>query len=312
MSDLRWKMNTIDEILEKIVKKEPALLSVEVEGITYKRHFLPKERLILLGGGNIAQEVAHFAAAVGFTVSVVDERPFLANAVKFPDANEIYCEEFLQAIEHLHIREWDYVAIMTRGHKFDLSCLLKVLQGEMPRYVGLVSSKRRVEGIKGLLKNYGISEERIAQVHMPIGLRIGSLTVPEIGISIVAELITEKRKGVNRYSTDTLLTMTDVDFRVVDFLRKTSGKRMLLMVCEALGSTPVKTGAAMAIDDQGNMAGTIGGGYVEEEILKEARSLVGKGTKKLVTYELDKEVTEMEGMNCGGTMKVLLLDLERE
>ena len=44
----------------------------------------------------------------------------------------------------------------------------------------MMGSKRRVAGIVDLLQEEGNSWETVAQIHMPIGLNIGALTVPEI------------------------------------------------------------------------------------------------------------------------------------
>jgi len=45
----------------------------------------------------------------------------------------------------------------------------------------------------GRLEKEGIAKERLAAVHAPIGLRIGARTAEEIGISVVAELISIRR-----------------------------------------------------------------------------------------------------------------------
>ena len=79
----------------------------------------------------------------------------------------------------------------------------------------MMGSKRRVAGIVDLLQKEGNSGETVAQIHMPIGLNIGALTVPEIAISIVAELIEERRKGTSRRSHSQLLTCTDTDLSLI-------------------------------------------------------------------------------------------------
>ena len=42
----------------------------------------------------------------------------------------------------------------------------------MPGYLGMIGSKRRVSAQFTMFKGMGISEEKIAQVHNPIGLPI--------------------------------------------------------------------------------------------------------------------------------------------
>ena len=57
----------------------------EADGtVTVREPFYPEERLIILGGGHVALALVEFAAKVGFTVTVVDDRPSFANAPGFP------------------------------------------------------------------------------------------------------------------------------------------------------------------------------------------------------------------------------------
>jgi xanthine dehydrogenase accessory factor len=53
----------------------------------------------------------------------------------------------------------------------------------------MIGSRRKIKLIFDDLRREGVSDEALARVHAPLGLEIGSQTVPEIAISIVAELI---------------------------------------------------------------------------------------------------------------------------
>ena len=63
----------------------------------------PRERLIILGGGHIAQPLCEFAAKCDFAVTVVDDRMEFANEARFPLAKEVICDSFQDAIEKLRI-----------------------------------------------------------------------------------------------------------------------------------------------------------------------------------------------------------------
>jgi xanthine dehydrogenase accessory factor len=65
------------------------------------------------------------------------------------------------------------------------------------RYVGMIGSRRKIKMIFENLAVAGISPAALAAVHAPVGLDIGSQTVPEIAVSICAELIAE-RNGTQR------------------------------------------------------------------------------------------------------------------
>ena len=56
-------------------------------------------------------------------------------------------------------------------------------------YVGMIGSKRKIRLIHDDLLHRGLTAEVLERVHAPLGFAIGSQTVPEIAISIVAELI---------------------------------------------------------------------------------------------------------------------------
>ncbi|MCK4837644.1 MAG: XdhC family protein, partial [Desulfobulbaceae bacterium] len=56
-------------------------------------------------------------------------------------------------------------------------------------YIGMIGSRRKREKIYQALMEEGVSDERLKQVHSPIGMDIGAETPEEIDVSIVAELI---------------------------------------------------------------------------------------------------------------------------
>ena len=74
-------------ILENLEAGRCAVLHRTVDGVEYTRLFRPRERLILLGGGHIAQPLCRMAAMLDFEVTVVDDRPDFAAASRFPEAD---------------------------------------------------------------------------------------------------------------------------------------------------------------------------------------------------------------------------------
>jgi xanthine dehydrogenase accessory factor len=62
-------------------------------------------------------------------------------------------------------------------------------------YVGMIGSKRKIRLIFEDLLAKGVPAEALSRVHAPLGFAIGSQTVPEIAISIVAELIACRNLG---------------------------------------------------------------------------------------------------------------------
>lgn len=295
-------------ILESAKAGKPDTLEITIDGECYLRNFRPEERLLILGAGHVAQPVCSFAAQLGFAVTVVDDRPSFANQSRFPEAVNILCDSFPSAIQRFGITENDYVVIVTRGHRWDADCLRCIFPGTFPRYLGMIGSKRRTVGLLNLLEEEGHSRALLDRIHTPIGVDIGALTVKEIGISIVAELIACRRSGSKRRSKSATLVSEDVDIPLLEMLADPKQRKCLLLVYETAGSTPVKSGAMMAVDDRFQTAGTIGGGCSENAVLRDAFHMIGTGETRCVTIDMSNDVAEEEGMVCGGTMKVLIED----
>ncbi len=299
------------EILNKTRNHQTAQWTVDIDGAAYTRMFRPKERLILLGGGHIAQPLCSIAAMLGFGVTVVDDRPSFANHPRFPEAEQIVCDAFAPAIRELDIQAGDYLAVITRGHRYDADCLRTVLSGTMPMYLGLLGSRRRTIALLAMLEQEGFERDRLDAIHTPIGLDIGALSVQEIAVSIAAELVQCRRQGLNRRSKSCILTEETFAEDVLADILERDIPRALLLVYETSGSTPVKSGAFMTVDQNFQAKGTIGGGCSESAVLRDAFHLIGTGKRQCVTVNMSNDVAAEEGMVCGGQMKVLLMDLSQ-
>ena len=270
------------DIWDAVTAGREADLVRTVDGRRVVRRFLPPERLVLLGGGHVSLALYEAALKVGFAVTVADDRPAFASYTRFPEAKEVICDSFENALPRLNIGAGDFVCVLTRGHKDDTVCMKYLLRGNEPRYLGMIGSHRRVKGLFELLGEEGYDKERIGRVHAPIGLAIGAVTPAEIAVSICAELIAARHA-----------------------LPAEAG----LLPQQNTDSTPVKGGALMGADKLGNAAGTIGGGCGENQAILAARRLMGTGKSQVVTVDMTGEVAAMEGMVCGGTMDVLIEDL---
>jgi len=86
------------------------------------------------------------------------------------------------------------VAIVTRGHKQDEECLSAVIAAR-PDYVGMIGSKRRTNIVLEKLREEGADENELRKVRAPIGLDIGAVSPEEVALSILAEIVAERRGG---------------------------------------------------------------------------------------------------------------------
>ena len=277
------------------------------EKLTVCEPFLPQERLIVLGGGHIALPVCHFGAACGFTVCVVDDRPDFANTERFPEAAQVLCDSFENGIRRLGITPFDYVVVITRGHRHDADCLRVLLPGTEPAYLGMIGSRRRTTGLLQMLREEGYDEQRIAKICTPIGLSIGAVTPSEIAVSILSEVIAYKRLPEHgdpgRFCND-----SDAELSTLQYLAENGEPKAIVTVIETKGSTPRGTGAKMAVSPLGKVTGSIGGGCSEAAVILDAVRIIGTGRYKLIDIDLTGDVAESDGMVCGGTMRVLVED----
>jgi xanthine dehydrogenase accessory factor len=147
-------------------------------------------RLLIVGGGHVGQAVAKLAADVNFDVWVVDDRDSCVSAERFPNAQRRIVGDIGRTLQELkgQVTPNTFALIVTRGHNHDEEALYH-LAPTPAGYVGMIGSRRKVRLIFDDLEAKGISTEALARVHAPVGLEIGSQSVTEIAISIVAQLI---------------------------------------------------------------------------------------------------------------------------
>lgn len=166
------------------------------QGIAYLPT-LPRITLLIVGGGHVGQAVARLAAECDFAVWVLDDRAAFACRERFPSAERLLVGDIGNSLKDLvrdDVTASTYCLIVTRGHSHDEEALYH-LAGSNAGYVGMIGSKRKIKLIYEDLVSKGISREALARVHAPLGFAIGSQTVPEIAVSIVAELIAVRNLG---------------------------------------------------------------------------------------------------------------------
>ena len=155
------------------------------------------------------------------------------------------------------------------------------------------------------LREWGISEEKIAQVHNPIGLPIKGVTPPEIAVSILAELILTKRTK----KTDGKV-QTELDYEVLSEWLAQSRPCAMATILKAQGSSPRKEGAKMLIFENKSILGSVGGGLVESKVIEKGCEIIGSGKAFLFHFVMDADVAARAGMACGGTFDILIEDVK--
>jgi xanthine dehydrogenase accessory factor len=166
-----------------------------VRGIAFLPH-RPRITLLLVGGGHVSQAVARLGAECGFSIWVVDDRERFASKELFPAAERLFVGSIGETLRTLvpALTPATYALVMTRGHNHDEEALFRLAETRCG-YVGMIGSRRKIRLIFDDLAAKGVRPGALARVHAPLGLDIGSQTVPEIAVSIVAELIACRNLG---------------------------------------------------------------------------------------------------------------------
>src|SRR5438270_13530635 len=92
---------------------------------------------------------------------------------------------------------------------------------------------------------------------------------------------------------------------------RSEGKRVAVARVVGLeGSGPRDPGAAMAVSEDSEVAGSVSGGCVEGAVLTEALAVLAADSPKLLTYGIADEEAFAVGLTCGGTIHVFVQPLD--
>ncbi len=79
----------------------------------------------------------------------------------------------------------------------------------------------------------------------------------------------------------------------------------LVTVIETWGSAPRPPGALLAMCDDGQVAGSVSGGCVEDDLIERVRHGERVAKPSLVTYGVSKEEAARFGLPCGGNLRLV-------
>jgi xanthine dehydrogenase accessory factor len=162
----------------------------------YTEELGPPPPLIIAGAGHVGQALATLAHTLDFRVTIIDDRLDYVTPERFPHATRI-TGDIESELRKIPIDPSTYIVIVTRGHRHDGDALHAVINSPA-KYIGLIGSKSKIKLIFDNLSEKNVPLEKLLQVHAPIGLEIGAVTVNEIALSIAAELIAARRNRANR------------------------------------------------------------------------------------------------------------------
>jgi xanthine dehydrogenase accessory factor len=98
--------------------------------------------------------------------------------------------------------------------------------------------------------------------------------------------------------------------RDLDRWRRQDKRVALARVVDLEGSGPRDPGAAMAVNEDGDVVGSVSGGCVEGAVVTEALEVLATGDRRVVTFGYSDEDAFAVGLTCGGTVHLYLEPLD--
>ena len=154
--------------------------------------FDPFWRLAVIGSDPFALAIADLAGRSGWETILIapsgpQPAPPLAVAYSRADAP---C-----AIRALAPDRWTAIAVATHDIDTDHDALVAALESRAG-YVGALGARRRLPERIARLRAAKIAEDRLAQLHAPIGLQLGAANAQEVAVAVMAELTAHRRRHV--------------------------------------------------------------------------------------------------------------------
>lgn len=170
---------------------------------------LPPQRLVIFGAGDDARPLARMAHLLGWHIAVADGRARLAQASRFPEAEQVVAlTENAANLEELRLTDRDAVVLLTHSFDQDKNLLRKLLPMEL-RYLGLLGARHRS---RILLTEVGqqlgwTPEHCLSRLHAPVGLDLGGDSPEAVALAILAEIqsVLHQKNAISRRMPDEAL-----------------------------------------------------------------------------------------------------------
>lgn len=171
---------------------DPGVCGGEVS--LYLEAYMPASTVFVIGCGHIGRAVVELADWVGFRVVAYDDRPDQADPDAMPGADVVLSGEFAEALGEEPITADTHVVVVSRSLPVDLEVLPQLVETPA-RSIGVMGSRRRWLETRRGLADAGVSEEAVARLQAPIGLELNAETPEEIALSIVSQIVMQRRGG---------------------------------------------------------------------------------------------------------------------
>ena len=158
----------------------------------YQETVSPPTALWIAGSGHVAQAVTPLALQLDFQVTIFDDRPTLANPQFFPKETRFRVDYWEKLLADPLPARPTLGLIVTRGHQHDALVLREWVHRPFA-FLGMIGSRRKWRLISTqFLEERIATEDQLNKVSCPVGLDISAISVPEIAVSVMAQIIQKR------------------------------------------------------------------------------------------------------------------------
>ncbi|MDO5770496.1 MAG: xanthine dehydrogenase accessory protein XdhC [Psychrobacter sp.] len=185
-------------------------------------YLTPPLSLLVFGAGHVAQALMTILSELPCQVDWVDNREEMFGHYLMDHKNETLTDEQADALiagslpahirPHLTDEPIDfieshgsnrYILVMTHDHSLDFDLVRAALRmsqlstdGKKAAYIGCIGSATKAKRFKDRLIQRGFDEVTVAQLTMPIGLKIGGKEPMAVAVSIAAQVLQHYHQGL--------------------------------------------------------------------------------------------------------------------
>ncbi len=189
----RWSGSADLKCAEKMARElsegRQVLLDAELlGGESGAQRAMPNVRLLIVGAGHCGEALSEQARHLAFDIHVFDSRAESLASAAFAHA-KTHCGDVGLLAPIIDSERSIQAVLLNRNFDADVAAL-RVLSQRPPRFLGMLGSHRRIAEVRRALPEH---KQILRNLVAPIGLEIGAESPQEIAISILAQLI-EQRK----------------------------------------------------------------------------------------------------------------------
>jgi xanthine dehydrogenase accessory factor len=153
--------------------------------------FAEPPRMVIFGAIDFASALAPLAKGLGYRVTIADPRQAFLDSPRFSAVAQTVVAWPDKVLADMTLGPRDAVLVFTHDPKLDVPAVQAAL-GTDAGYIGALGSRRTTLDRNARLVEAGVAEEEIGRVYAPCGLDIGSSTVEETAVAILAEIIARR------------------------------------------------------------------------------------------------------------------------